>query len=464
MGNRLKMALLPMYIQLYDDSWPELRERVDAFHRTIIGEFEKRGLDVVSSPVCRVQAEFEAAMESFEREGADAVVTLHLAYSPSLESASALAATELPLIVLNTTPTYDFSPAQHPDEILYNHGIHGVQDMCNLLLRNGKRFLIESGHWEKSDVLDRVTACVRAARISKEMKRAKVGRIGEPFQGMGDFLVSEEVLGATIGIETISFDLHNDAELFEAVSDHQIDEEMEGDKRDYQWSSFDEEAYRRSIRDCLSLRHLIEAEGLTALTVNFMAITGRSALFTMPFLEASKAMSRGIGYAGEGDVLTAALVGALLSVYPDTSFTEMFCPDWDNDAIFLSHMGEMNVRVAANKPVLREKPFPFTDAGNPIVACGRFRGGEAVYVCLAPGADNAYTFILSRIQMLDVEGMDRMEDSIRGWFRPSLPTAQFLSSFSKHGGIHHGVIVYGDVIEVLERFGDIMGWHTVTIR
>jgi len=34
-------------------------------------------------------------------------------------------------------------------------------------------------------------------------------------------------------------------------------------------------------------------------------------------------MSRGIGYAGEGDVLTAALTGALLSVYPDTSFTEV---------------------------------------------------------------------------------------------------------------------------------------------
>ena len=55
---------------------------------------------------------------------------------------------------------------------------------------------------------------------------------------------------------------------------------------------------------------------------------------TLPFLEASKAMARGIGYAGEGDVLTSALVGTLLSVYPETSFTEMFCPNWKDGRYF----------------------------------------------------------------------------------------------------------------------------------
>ena len=63
----------------------------------------------------------------------------------------------------------------------------------------------------------------------------------------------------------------------------------------------------------------------------------------MPFLEISRLMERGIGYAGEGDVLTAALVGALMKVYAETTFTEMFCPDWKGNSIMLSHMGEINV-------------------------------------------------------------------------------------------------------------------------
>lgn len=457
----LKIALLPLYIKLYDDSLPEARERVDAFYRTVAGEFEQRGLEVVTSQVCRIRPEFEAAIQVFEDAGADAIVTLHLAYSPSLESAAALAATSLPIVVLDTTPTFDYSPAQHPNELLYNHGIHGVQDMCNLLVRNGKPFLIEAGHWTESDVLERVIEGVKAAKIAKNLKTAKVGMMGAPFQGMGDFAVPADVLHSSIGIETIPIDLQN--EPFEPVTDAQIEEETEQDQQDFRWIDVDQEIYRNAVRDGLSVRRLIEKQQWTAFTINFMEVTRRSGISSMPFLEASKAMSRGIGYAGEGDVLTAALTGALLSVYPDTSFTEMFCPDWKNNSIFLSHMGEMNLRTAAAQPILMEMNFPFTDARKPVVAYGRFRPGDAVYVCLAPGKDDTFTLILSRIEMLDVAGEDRMEHSIHGWFRPSVPVSEFLAAFSKHGGIHHGAIVYGDAMEVLTRFGELMGWRTVMI-
>jgi len=183
----------------------------------------------------------------------------------------------------------------------------------------------------------------------------------------------------------------------------------------------------------------------------------------MPFLEAGKAMARGIGYAGEGDVLTAALTGALLSVYTETSFVEMFCPDWKNGSIFISHMGEMNLNLSSVKPVLKEKNFPFTDADNPVVAYGRFKGGEAVFVNLAPGKDNTYSLILSPVEMLDREGEDRMEDSVRGWFKPRIPVSEFLKTYSKHGGTHHAAIVYGGAVNVLENFAELMGWQIINI-
>lgn len=459
----LKIGLLPLYVRLYDDHWPELRDRVDTFHRTIVGEFHSKGLDVVAVPPCRIKPEFEEAVQLFEREAVDAVVTLHLAYSPSLESAGALAATSLPLVVLDTTPTYEFGPSQLPDEIMYNHGIHGVQDMCNLLLRRGKTFQIEAGHWERSDVLDRVVAGVRAARIAEGMRTAKVGRLGRPFAGMGDFEVPTDTLRQAIGIETVEFDLTEDRTTFAEITDEQIDAELKSDRERFEIGELDERLYRQSTAACLKVRHLAEQHGLTAFTVNFMDITKSSGLPSMPFLEAGKAMERGVGYAGEGDVLTAALVGTLLSVYPDTSFAEMFCPDWENNRVFVSHMGEMNLRVAAGKPVLLEKAFPFTDADAPVAAYAAFRGGNAVYACLAPAKDDSYTLILSSVEMLDTKGEDRMPEAIRGWFAPRLPVSEFLASFSRHGGIHHGVIVYGEVKPVLERFGAIMGWKVVNI-
>lgn len=99
----------------------------------------------------------------FEKEDVDAIVTLHLAYSPSLESSEVLKRTKLPLIVLDTTPDYEFTPFTYADAMLYNHGIHGVQDMCNLLKRNGKAYQVFAGHTDHSDVLDRVAKSARAA-------------------------------------------------------------------------------------------------------------------------------------------------------------------------------------------------------------------------------------------------------------------------------------------------------------
>jgi len=461
--SKPKVGLLPLYIKLYDDSWPEMRTRVDGFYRQIAAALRERGLEVSTAPVCRVVPEFKAAIRGFEKAKADAIVTLHMAYSPSLESSAALAATPLPIIVLDTTPTYGYGPHQEPVELLYNHGIHGVQDMCNLLLRNHKPFQFEAGHWEKSDVLDRVVGWARAARLAAAMKRARIGRLGPAFKGMGDFSVPSAVLAKTLGVKTVVAAPKMVPTLVAKITPKAVEAEMAADHKQFAVENLSPDTHRRATRAGLAVRLWLEKEKLTGFTVNFMAANKASGLPAMPFLEASKAMARGLGYAGEGDVLTASLVGTLLQAYPETSFTEMFCPDWEGNQIFLSHMGEMNLQLAAAKPRLVEKPFPFTDLGNTAVAYACFRPGDAVLVNLAPGPDNTYTLIVAPISMQGVAGEDKQSDSVRGWFKPSTSVADFLAAYSRVGGTHHSAVVYGKVAEEIVRWGKLMGWNTVLL-
>ena len=454
-----KVGLLPFYLALYDASMPDRRPKAEAFCGTIASALQKRGVEVLTAPVCRLRPEFQQAVASFEAAGADAIVTLHLAYSPSLESADVLAATSLPIVVLDTSPAADFSPQQDPDQIMYNHGVHGVQDMCNLLIRNGKPFEIEAGHWQESDVLDRVAARIRSARVASSLRRARVGRIGEAFEGMGDFAVPPDKLKDTIGVTTVPCDAEAIRSLLPADDAPAVEAEMAADRQAFDCEALAEAVHRGTARVCVAVRQWIEQERLTAFTMNFLAVDKASGLPTVPFLEASKAMARGLGYAGEGDVLTAALVGALASVYPDTTFAEIFCADWKNETVFLSHMGEMNVNLAAAKPRLIEKPFPWTDADNPAAAVGCFRGGEAVLVNLAPGPGDAYALVVAPVRMLPVKGEDRMADTIHGWFRPPLPVADFLAEYSRVGGTHHSALVYTDAVDEIAGFAEHMGWQ-----
>jgi L-arabinose isomerase len=459
--TKLKIGLLPFYLELYDKILPpEGRNPLETFYALVSESFQHKGVLVVKAPVCRLKTEFAAAVRGFEKAEVDAIVTLHLAYSPSLESAEILARTRLPVIVLDTTPDYSFDRA---GKIMFNHGIHGVQDMCNLLIRNGKPFVIEAGHWKNSDVLDRVTSKVCSARLASAFRNSRVGRIGESFAGMGDFSVPLEVMNKKLGIQVLACDGRYLSRICKSIPPRDIEAEIKNNKQQFTIRPGIEKAHQRSAQAGLAVRRWVEQGKLTAFTVNFMEVTRATGLPTMPFLEAGLAMARGIGYAGEGDILTAALVGALASVFPGTTFTEMFCPDWKRNTIFLSHMGEVNVNLLAGKPVLLEYPFIFGDVENPVKPVGCLRGGKAVFVNLAPLAGDQFRLILAPVTMKAVKGKDWFSDSVRGWMKPSRRISDFLEAYSRAGGTHHAALVYGADINTLTGFGTIMGWQTVVI-
>ncbi|NLE12613.1 MAG: hypothetical protein GX628_02925 [Clostridiales bacterium] len=456
--EKLKVGLLPLYIKLYDDFSAQMRPRIDLFYEQITEAIRAKGAEVVTSPVCRLTKEFKATVAYFEEAGVDAIVTLHLAYSPSLKSAEVLANTRLPIVVLDTTPTYIYDAYTDPAELSYNHGIHGVQDMCNLLRRNGKFFRIHAGHWEESDVIDRVLASVKGAKLAKKLPSMRVGMVGEPFKGMGDFQLGGRKLNKLLGFTTIDFDMDSQYE----ISTAEAESEYAYDAVRYDVSALTKDEYLERVKVDLAIRKWVEEQKLDAFTVNFLSTSKDNAMYYMPFTAASKAMRDGIGYAGEGDLMTAALVGTFLSQYNETSFTEMFCPDWKNNSIFLNHMGEQNPNCAVGSRYVTSS-FKYTDAGEPMKLVGTFKPGKAIFACLAPQAGNKFTLIASQVEMLDTPADNRHTGGVNGWLKPAKPVSDFLEDYSRNGGIHHAMLVYGGDIEVVKAFAEYSGFGFVEI-
>ncbi len=455
----MKIALLPLYLQLYDETIPHYRKDVTAFRDLILERLQALGLDVFSSDICRTRSEVESAIKLFESKKAAAVVTLHLAYSPSLAAAPVLAKTDIPLAILDTTQKYSFDESSDFHDVMLNHGIHGVQDLCNILLREGKPYSLFAGHYEQSDVLSRVAAFCKGAVMAAAMKGAKVGIVGMPFEGMGDFHVPRAVLKDVFDIDVVSLDLESFRSLTQSIAGQAIQHEIALDRDIFTIEdAVTDSLHEKTTRVGLALKSWIKEHGFTGFSVNFLA-TGEEPdkLPLMPFVACSKAMGDGIGYAGEGDVLTAAFVGALMKIFPDTSFSEMFCPDWQGESVLLSHMGEWNYRLAKGKPLLAKMNFDYTSAGDTTVAYGLFKQGKAVLCNIAPLADGKFRMLFAPGAMLDKEGSGTLEHAVRGWFKPDTPLIPFLEQFSYLGGTHHSALVYTDSLDELTAFANSLG-------
>lgn len=457
--DRIKVGFLPLYLALYDQTDPQVRPIIDSFSQKVCCHLRDLDLDVTAVPVCRISEEFENAVDLFVEADVCAVITLHLAYSPSLECIDALSRLNVPIIIMDTTPDYSFDQNTHIDAIMYNHGIHGVQDMCSLLKRRNKTYFVEAGHIDHSDILERIHGLCKSAYAAIRFKTARVGLVGRPFVGMGDFQVSEQVLAAQIGMKVVPYSILDTQKHEGYITQDAIEQGMLVDMASYSITQTNDYLHRQSVKAGLLIRKWIEDEKLTALSVNFLDMDEKTGLDAMPVLEIDKGMSMGIGYAGEGDVLTAGLYGALYAINSQITFTEMFCPDWKGQTIFLSHMAEVNPSILADKPTMEYLPFPYTKTCDPAVLYGCYQPGTAVLVNLAPVSDTKFRLILIRGKINETGTPDALKKSVHGWFSPECRVEDLLKTYSEVGGTHHLVLLYGAVLEHLIHFGQMMSFE-----
>ena len=456
MRQPAKIGLVPLYLELYDRVLPQMRPVFEPFLAEVEAQFQRRGVAVQRETVCRTKDEVAAAVKRLEDANVDLLVTLHLAYSPSLESIDALVKTKLPILLLDTTMDESFGAATHPDRILYNHGIHGVQDLASVLLRRGRTFAVIAGHLKAATIMDRAVFHAGAAAAAQTLRRMNVLRVGESFRGMGDFYVDESVLRDKLGVHVHQTDAAAIAKVAGQLSEDAIAQEMQEDQRRYV-VKVSQEVHRRSVRASLAFRKAVQDAGCGACSFNFLAFdTAEGPACTPPFLGASKMMAEGFGYAGEGDVLTAALVGALNRAFV-VNFTEIFCADWTGNSIFLSHMGEFNPACAEGEVSMVEKDFPFTGAKNPAILVGAMKRGPAVLVNLAPGPDNSFRLLATPVEILGDAEREDMQQIVRGWFRAEVDVASFLEWYSVNGGTHHCALVHGDALEAIVNFASYCG-------
>lgn len=464
MQRKPYVGILPLFLELYDRSLPSLRAEQQPFLEQAAHALEQQGLQVSVAPIVCVKEECLASLRYLEESDIDLLVTLHLAYSPSLESVDSLVSSPFPILMLDTTPDESFGLEVDPLRLLYNHGIHGLQDLASMLRRYGCDYQIVAGHVGDPALFGKCAEIAHGALAAREWRTQRILRIGEIFKGMGDFQVEESLLSDRFGISIQQIEPSDLKDSILQVSRESIEEEINLDRQRY-LVDLDEAVHARSVRLGLGLRQYLEKGVFSAFSMNFNAFDSpEEPIETVPFLECCKAMDRGIGYAGEGDVLTAGLVGALARGIGQTTFTEIFCPDWKGNRLFLSHMGEVNPAMAAGKPRLYEKEFPFTPAKNPATLACAYQPGVATLVNLAPDAEKSFSLLYSLVRVDQDGSHPALRDWIRAWISPPGDVRVFLEKYSQLGGTHHLALMAGDRRTSLDSLARFLGFKSVEIE
>ncbi len=214
-----------------------------------------------------------------------------------------------------------------------------------------------------------------------------------------------------------------------------------------------------------AIHAIVRDNRLDAFSFHFTAVAEDGRIRTLPVLAASRLLAEGVGYAGEGDVVSASLVAALARLAGESEFFETWGLDFASGSLMKNHMGEGNYRLArGDLPVrLLRAPIGLGDEVAPAVPSFVMRPGEATLANLTTARGGGLKLIACQGSVPDTTPLPGVRTP-HGKFTPCVPLKQFLERFALAGGSHHSALAYGRWQRSLERLAWIMGWDFEAIE
>ena len=459
-ARRPRIGLLALTLELYETLAPGLRASRETWVRqAVLPALQPYGEVLFGAAVCR-REDLEGALREYEAAGVDALLVLLLTYAPSQVALPALQRTRLPLVLWNTQELAAVDQSFTVAAMLENHGVHGTQDLANVLLRARVPFHYITSRADEEAGLAEVGDFFAAAAAVRQLRQARLGLLGWPFPGMGDMAVDTTHLAATLGCSWRHLSLEDYLERSAAAPAGAVAELIEAYRGSYEVApDLTEADLACTARAELAARALVTEHRLNALTYQFMAFGENERASTLPFVAASRLMAEGIGFGGEGDLIAAAATAFFNWLKGPASFSEIFTIDFAGNGLFMSHMGEANVAMARRdrKVPLVARPTQITRTRDRQLALvTSFEPGPATFMALTLGPGGQWRIIAAPARIADY-------GPLPGFcvphfkLHPAGDVREFLTAYARAGGPHHNAVCFGDARRRLRLAAGLLG-------
>jgi L-arabinose isomerase len=457
--GRLQIGILLPVADLYHRLWPDIDHALEQLAARVADSLTGGGLDVTCSRAVSLPSEVVAACTDLAQKDVDLLVVAFAPYCPSGVLLPVLGALHIPVILWPMQSMLRLEPEKYDAEtVKLNHGVHAVQDLANVLGKTSKAFGVLHGHHRQQDFIDELKQWAQAGRIIRAMQNAHPVQVGGHFEDMLDLQIGADEFLRHMGIRPQIVSTSQFVGVLDRVTRDEAVERVEQYRRAFQMGPHVDGALLvKTARGETALRAVLAEADSHACGVNFLALCNDERIADGLHVPASVLMREGLGYAGEGDWVTAVLVRGMQQGFETASFSEIFSIGYADNRILLKHWGEGNVSMARGKPRLLVSRFTDKCASEFAIADFEFAPGPATLV-------NLNSTAAGQGQLISIGGAiaeDHLPniDGPRGVLWPDHGDVRdLLTQYAYAGGSHHMALVNGTPVEVLAKVCQLVGW------
>ncbi len=350
-----------------------------------------------------------------------------------------------------------------------NQSAHGGREfgfMCSRLRRERK---VVVGHWQETDVQERLGVWSRVAAAWHDCQGMKIARFGDNMREVavteGDKVEAQMKFGWSVS----GYGVGDLVAVINKVTDKQIDALVKeyGDtyKMPKKLTDKNQRTLRESARIELGMRGFLEAGGFKAFTTTFEDLHGMEQL---PGLAVQRLMADGYGFGAEGDWKTSALLRAM-KVMADglpggTSFMEDYTYHLDpaDPKVLGAHMLEICSSIAADTPSLEVHPLGIGGKADPARLVFNVPQGPGLNASLID-MGNRFRLIVNEVDVVNPDAdLPKLPVARVVWVpKPNLKIGA--GAWIHAGGAHHTGFSMALTNEYMEDFADMAGIEHILI-
>ena len=352
-----------------------------------------------------------------------------------------------------------------------NQSAHGDREFgfINTRMRLNRKVVV--GHWQDTEVQDRIGAWIRAASAWNEFQHLKLCRFGDNMRNVavtdGDKVEAQIRFGMSVNTHGIG-DL---VAVINQVGDKEIDKLCKEYEATYKMQKSllkggaERESLRVAAKTEIGLRNFLEQGNFHAFTDTFEDLHGMAQL---PGIAAQRLMADGYGFGAEGDWKQAAMVRACKvmaqGIDEGTTFMEDYTYNFDPENMLDlgAHMLEVCPSIAAGKPSCEIHPLGIGGKADPVRLVFDGAAGPALNTSLVD-MGNRFRIVVNTVEAVKPARALPKLPVARVLWKPMPDLKTGAAAWIYAGGGHHTCYSRTVTPENLEDFAEMAGVEMVLI-